>query len=204
MKHTKQIIILSLAVAILFGAVSGIFASFLFSNYENSPNSLIKNFYLTENAVHISPHSLRLRMDKRTDDYTLVDVRSREEYEEEHIAGAINIPAYKDKNTPAYDEKERIVAEFSKLPKNKEIIIYCYSMSCMSGRKIGKMLAENGIYAKQLSIGWNEWRYHWTLWNHEPEWNSTDVLDYVVAGPKPGIPKGGNHTSTCPLGGFGC
>ena len=200
MKNKSTIII-----AILFAVVVGVITSVLTINFVlNSEKYLIRDFYLTENAVHVSPHSLRVKMDKSIDDYTLVDVRSKEEYEKEHIIGAISIPTYKDKDTPAYDEEDRIISEFSKLPKDKEIIIYCYSTPCMSGRKIGKMLAENDIYVKQLGIGWNEWRYYWTLWNHEPEWNSTNVLDYVASSSEPGIPTTRNASSSCPLGGFGC
>ena len=200
MKNKSTIII-----AILFAVVVGVITSVLTINFIlNSEKYLIRDFYLTENAVHVSPHSLRVKMDKSIDDYTLVDVRSKEEYEKEHIIGAISIPAYKDKDTPAYDEEDRIISEFSKLPKDKEVIIYCYSTPCMSGRKIGKMLAENGIYVKQLGIGWNEWRYYWTLWNHELECNSTNVLDYVTSGSEPGIPTTRNVSSSCPLGGFGC
>jgi len=54
----------------------------------------------------------------------------------------------------------------------------------MTGRKIGKLLAENGIYVKSLNIGWNEWRYFWDLWNHDSE-TPTDGKDYIVSG---GIP----------------
>ena len=152
-------------------------------------NQLIKDFYETENAVHVSPHSLRGKMDKGVDDYVLVDLRSKEEYDNEHIVGAINIPAYKDKTTAAYDEVQRIVGEFSKLSKDKAVIVYCYSTPCMTGRKVGLMLAEEGIYVKHLNIGWNEWRYDWQAWNHEHEWQATDVKDYIASGPEPGKPK---------------
>lgn len=196
-------IIFFLLIAIILGAMAGASASWIIFQSEKSENNLIKEFYLTENAVHISPHSLRSKMDKGIDNYVLVDVRSAEEYEQEHIIGAINIPVYKDKKTSAYDDTERIVGEFSKLPKNKEIIVYCYSAPCMSGRKVGKILAENNIYVKQLGIGWNEWRYFWDLWNHEFEWNQTNVSDYVIAGKEPGIPKLQNITSSCSVQG-GC
>ena len=45
----------------------------------------------------------------------LIDVRSSEEYREGHIPGAVNIPA------------EQVVAESTKLPKNKStnLIFYC-------------------------------------------------------------------------------
>jgi len=189
-------------VSILLGALSGAVTSSIILNQRNSENNLIKDFYLTENAVSISPHSLRVRMDQGHDNYILVDLRSQEEYEKEHIIGAINIPVYKDKSTSDYNNK-RIIEEFSKLPKEKEIIVYCYSMPCMSGRKIGKILAENDIYVKHLNIGWNEWRYYWGLWNHEYELNITNVTDYIAKGSEPGVPNLKNNTSSCAVDG-GC
>lgn len=194
-----------LALAIILGALSGAIAALLVVNTEPGEDRLIKDFYLTENAVHVSPHSLRGKMDKGINDYILVDLRSQEEYEKEHIIGAINIPAYKDKDTSDYGAVDRIVGAFSKLPKDKDIIVYCYSTPCMTGRKIGKMLAEHGIYVKHLGIGWNEWRYFWSLWNHEHEWNITGVENYIGRGEDPGVPKTTNNSKACPIGGdFGC
>ncbi len=48
------------------------------------------------------------------DNYIIVDVRTKEEYEESHIKGAINIP---------YDE----INENIKLDKSKTIMVYCKS-----------------------------------------------------------------------------
>ncbi len=200
-------ILFFLLVALIFGAIVGVTTSYITTSIvlknEDSEEALMEKFYLTENVVYVSPHSLRLRMDENREDYILVDLRSQEEYEKEHIIGAINIPVYKDKQTPAYNEEERIVQEFLELPKNREIIVYCYSMPCMSGRKIGKLLAENGIYVKQLGIGWNEWRYFWDLWNHEYEWNITNVSDYIGVGKEAGKPKLKNTSTSCSVYG-GC
>lgn len=165
---------------------------------------LISEFYLIENAVHVSPHSLRGKMDKGDQSYVLVDLRSPQEYEQEHIIGAVNIPAYKNPDTPAYEEVDRIVGQFRALPQNKEIIVYCYSTACMTGRKIGKMLVEHNIYVKHLGIGWNEWRYFWTLWNHEHEWRTTRAEDYIAKGKEPGTPKLRELPSPCGAGEFGC
>ena len=63
---------------------------------------------------------------------------------------------------------------------DKDFIVYCYSIPCMTGRKVGKMLVDHDIYVKHLGIGWNEWRYFWTLWNHAHEWNQTNVMDYNI------------------------
>jgi rhodanese-related sulfurtransferase len=192
--------------AIVFGALAGgltAFAVLHFSGITGAVTSdneaLIAEFYAVENAVHVSPHSLRKMMDKGDDSYVLVDLRSAEEYEEEHIIGAISIPAYKNKDHSDYGAVDRIVEEFSGLPKDKDILVYCYSVPCMTGRKIGMMLAERGIFVKHLNIGWNEWRHEWTSWNHEHEWDTTDVMDYIASGSEPGIPEVKSTSTACPI-----
>ena len=193
-----MVILIVIVISLIMGAISGAGVSYYLLNKEKSQDSLIKNFYETENAVYVSPHSLRVKMSKNDFNFTLVDLRSPEEYTKEHIKEAINIPAYKDEETPDYNS-ERLVFEFSKLSKDKDIIVYCYSKPCMTGRKIGKILAENGIYVKHLGVGWNEWRYSWTSWNHEYEWNITKVSDYIEIGK-----NSGNYSSVCSSKEFGC
>jgi len=205
MKSSFKIIVL----AIIFGSLSGALSAFVVLNLQiSNREDLIKDFYLTENAVLVSPHSIREAMDKGDNSFILVDLRSQEEYEREHIIGAVSIPAYKDPDTPAYSDVERIINSFKELKASnpgKDIIVYCYSIPCMTGRKVGSMLAENGIFVKHLGIGWNEWRYFWNLWNHEHEWNITNVEDYIATGKEPGIPKIKINSNVCPIDNeFGC
>lgn len=196
-------------IAILFGAISGGVAAYtILNNQATEQSDLVKEFYQTETAVHVSPHHIRKGMDKGDDTFVLVDLRSQEEYEREHVIGAMNIPAYKDPNTSAYGDVERIVNSFKELKENnpeKDLIVYCYSIPCMTGRKVGNMLAENEIYVKHLGVGWNEWRYDWTAWNHEHEWDVTNVEDYVIAGSEPGTPKLNEASEPCKIGNeLGC
>jgi len=198
----------TIIISAIVGALVGSGVTFLYQNKQKSTEQeLIKEFYEIENAVYVSPHGLRQKMSKgQTNDYILVDLRSQEEYEKEHIVTAVSVPAYKDPNTSAYDERDRIIGQFQELinkSPNKEIIVYCYSMPCMTGRKIGKMLTENGIYVKHLGIGWNEWRYFWNLWNHDGE-TPTKVEDFVVSGKDPGVPKMQELPSPCSEGDFSC
>lgn len=206
--ENKKIIIL-IAISFVAGLFGGIFAQLVFFPEKNSKDKIIADFYSAESTVHVSPHGLRKEIAKGTENFVLVDLRSSEEYEIEHIVGAINVPAYKDKDNSDYGAKDRIVASFKEIKKNnpdKDIIVYCYSAPCMTGRKIGNMLAEEGIYVKSLNIGWNEWRYHWNLWNHEHEWNSTSVKDYISKGKNPGEYKSNStNSSICPIAGsLGC
>jgi hypothetical protein len=197
-----------LLIAIVASVLASVGTTILLQNTtgELTSEERIAEFYATETAVLVSPHGLRGKMDKGEDDFILVDLRSQEEYEEEHIVGAVNIPAYSDRYTSAYGQVDRIVSSFKELSEDKEIIVYCYSIPCMTGRKVGNILAKNSIYVKELGIGWNEWRYFWTLWNHPHEWDTTSPEEYVVSGADPGIPE--NRTDgrkSCPIeGGLGC
>lgn len=200
---------LVLGLVICNALISIAIGGFVFSMLSKKPSKekLIAEFYAIENAVHVSPHGLRKSMDDGKLQYTVVDLRSKQEYEKEHVIGSINIPAYSDPDTSAYGDVDRIVNEFKKLPKDKDIVVYCYSAPCMTGRKIGEVLTENGIFVKHLGIGWNEWRYHWNSWNHEHEWSQTIVDDYIGKGSDPGKPmrKERNPLTPCTLDdAFGC
>lgn len=194
---------LSLIVAI--ATASGMLGAFVFQNVASpSQEDLIKEFYDIENAVYASPHSVRKHIGDGM--FILVDLRSREEYETAHIVGAISVPAYSDPDTSDYGAVERITSSFRALQEanpGKEIIVYCYSMPCMTGRKIGKMLADHGIYVKHLGIGWQEWRYYWNLWNHDGE-VQVDPSDYIASGSEPGTMPG-ERRDACPIdGAYGC
>lgn len=197
-----------LVSAIIGGLAGGLVTLTSLKLQKPSQTERIKEFYETETAVYVSPHTLRKRMDRGETNYVLVDVRSPQEYEKEHIVGAINIPAYKDPNTSISldtekEERDRIIKAFRALGDQREIIVYCYSRPCMTGRKIGKLLAENGIYVKHLGVGWNEWRYFWNLWNHDAE-TPTDVKDYIISGKEAGKPKIKDIFTPCSAGELGC
>lgn len=195
----------TILLALISGALAGSVASVIAVQViPPSQESLIRDFYAVENAVHVSPHGIRKSIQEGKQDFILVDLRSAEEYEKEHIVGAINIPAYRDKDHSDYGAVDRIVNEFRKLQGEKKIIVYCYSMPCMTGRKIGKMLADHDMYVHHLGIGWNEWRHFWQLWNHEHEWAITKAEDYTAVGKEPGSYTGTPIITPCTQGQFGC
>lgn len=203
MKETNSVILAAVIGAIIGGAIA-----ITTSLYLPTPEAkLIEDWYSAENLIHVSPHHIRKHMAIGDDTFILVDLRSDEEYTRQHIIGAVNIPAYKDPYKSAYGDVERITNGFRDLIERNpgvDIIVYCYSIPCMTGRKIGKMLADQGIYVQHLGVGWNEWKYYWNLWNHEHEWNNTLVEDYLWSGPDPGV-VGNVSGSGCKLGGeFGC
>jgi len=207
-KKDKKLINNIILISIFFGLLSGALGAYFVIEYKQpTTNNLIKEFYDVETATHVSPHGLRKHLGEDPNTI-IVDLRSQEEYEEEHIITAVNVPAYKDRDHSDYGAVDRIVSQFKEMKEqnqNAEFIVYCYSIPCMTGRKVGKMLADNGIYVKHLGVGWNEWRYFWTLWNHPHEWNNTKVEDYISSGPKPGEIKKDFTGEGCPIeGSLGC
>ncbi|MDP6647887.1 MAG: rhodanese-like domain-containing protein [Candidatus Woesearchaeota archaeon] len=193
-------------LAIIVGVLAGGITAYAVVNYNLSQpktqEELIKEFYEVETATHISPHGLRKHMGE-DDSHILVDLRSREEYEEEHITTAVNVPAYKDRDHSDYGAVDRIVKSFKKLKEenpDKDFIVYCYSAPCMTGRKIGKILADNGIYVKHLGVGWNEWKYDWKSFNHPHEWATTSSDQYISSGPEPGVLSEDLTGIGCPIG----
>lgn len=176
-------------VSAFIGAGVGI--NWYISKNTKTTSDLVRNYYNDEMAAIISPVDVRALIDKKDSNYILVDLRTKPEYDTEHVVTAINIPAGSLNET-------QVLAEFNKLPKNKEIIVYCYSASCTLGRQVGQFLANKGIYVRDMDVGWSEWKYYWSLWN--PGEDSKVGINYVVKGIGSTAPANG----VCTQGKFGC
>lgn len=190
------ILVLSVIVTIplVAGLIGGFVGYYLASHKPITQNERISNFYEDEMATVVSPTTLKKWIDDKDTNYILVDLRNATEYNASHFVTAINIPAVS-LNT------DQIIAAFIKLPKNKEVVIHCYSSYCTLGRQVGQALAEHGIYVHELSVGWSELMYHWDLWN--PEAKVTDGASYIVKGSPIPSPKPGS-ISPCVQGQYGC
>lgn len=66
----------------------------------------------TVEVPRLSPEEVKERLDSGAD-VVIVDVRSREDFDEAHIEGAISIPL------------SEVESRYNELPEDKEIIIYC-------------------------------------------------------------------------------
>ena len=55
---------------------------------------------------------------------------------------------------------------------------------------------------KEMTVGWNEWRYGWEMWNYDTEWDTYKVEDFVVSGTEPGeVPLSGKSVGGCGIEG---
>ncbi|MDF2722681.1 MAG: ArsR family transcriptional regulator [Paenibacillus sp.] len=76
----------------------------------------------------------------------LLDVRPRDEYEADHIAGAISVPIH---------EIER---HLQSLPRDVEIAAYCRGPYCIYSAQAVQLLRSEGFAAYRLEEGVQEWR----------------------------------------------
>lgn len=174
----------------LMGVLGAILVLAVYNKLEARPEARIFSYYHDEMATIVSPNTLKKWVDAGDTSYILVDLRSKPEYDKEHFKTAINIPA-------GSLSKEEIVSEFKKLDQSKTIVIHCYSHSCTLGRTTGRLLSENGVFVKELSVGWSELRYFWSLWN--PGAKNEDGKSYIVSNPSAtALPV------PCTEGEFGC
>lgn len=75
----------------------------------------------------------------------VIDVRPREEYEQNHLPGAVSTPL---------DELPGLLTD---LPKGKDIVAYCRSEYCILADKAVTILLQNGFQARRMDVGITDW-----------------------------------------------
>lgn len=93
-------------------------------------------------TTKVSPQELKALIDSQKNNFTIVDVRDKEEYAEGHIPGAVNIPL------------ASFAARSGELDKKKTIIVYCNAgnRSYKAYRKLMKLAYKK--YYQALFADW--------------------------------------------------
>lgn len=81
----------------------------------------------------------------KQEDITIIDVRPKQEFDEGHIAGALNIPV------------EDLSEKTDQLPKDQEVVAYCRGPFCVFADDAVELLRDKGFNAKRLDEGFPEW-----------------------------------------------
>lgn len=81
------------------------------------------------------------------DKYFLLDVRN----------GPLHVRSLKIKNANVIPEQE-LQARINEIPKDKEIIVYCWDVWCNTAAKVAKFLLERGYMVKELTGGIAAWK----------------------------------------------
>lgn len=100
----------------------------------------------TEQIKFISMQHLK-RVMEGSEPYRLVDVRGKEDYDKEHIRGAMSLPL---------DDLDKAKSLFK---PDELIIVYCDSFVCSASSSAAKMLAGMGFHnVRDYKGGVREWK----------------------------------------------
>ncbi|HJT57303.1 MAG TPA: rhodanese-like domain-containing protein [Ktedonobacteraceae bacterium] len=111
-----------------------------------SPEEAHRHF-LSRLSVETDASDVRLDLQRGQDSFLLIDARGAQDFEECHIPGAINLPYRK------------ITAESTaQLPKEKLLVVYCWSPACNSATKAALRLSALGFQVKEMLGGIEYWR----------------------------------------------
>lgn len=91
---------------------------------------------------------LKELVDAEADTYTILSVRQAKDYDEGHIAGAMNIPFGKDMQTA-----------FPEIPTDKPVVVYCYTGQTAS--QVMAVLRMLGFEAYNLNGGMGNENFGW-------------------------------------------
>lgn len=97
----------------------------------------------------ITAQELKKKIDDR-EDITIINALGKEQYQQKHIPGSINIPV---------DEVEEKASQVLPEDKSKEIIVYCASKDCQASPKEAEKLEQMGYRnVKDFEGGIAEWQ----------------------------------------------
>jgi rhodanese-related sulfurtransferase len=104
------------------------------------------DYYKNKLAFEIDSWDLHVAM-KEDQDITVIDARSEEAYEQEHIPGAINIP-------------HRLMDEATtgNMKKSSLIVTYCDGIGCNASTKAALNMTNLGFQVKELLGGLDWWK----------------------------------------------
>ena len=103
-------------------------------------------FFSNKLSYETDPADIYADMKNNVNDFTIIDVRTPEDFAERHIAGAINLPIAKiNANTT------------STFPKDKLLVVYCWSPACNGSTKAAMKLSALGFTVKEMIGGIQYW-----------------------------------------------
>ena len=110
-----------------------------------TPPQLAK-YFQAKLAAELGPHNVKRLLDEHLRAVAILDVRTHQAYSEGHLPGAINIPF------------EELPERLRELPKDRELITYCWDVTCILSTKAAYVLASKGFRVKEMLGGIAEWK----------------------------------------------
>ena len=106
----------------------------------------IASFFETKLEAEWGPFDLKHALDDRPGDILVLDTRTPDAFDKEHIPEAINIPEAELEN------------RLSEISKSKEVVPYCWNITCHLATRVALKLARKGYRVHELAGGIDRWK----------------------------------------------
>ena len=106
----------------------------------------LREYFAAKLGAELGPHDVRRLIDGGSTDFLLLDVRSREGFTQAHLPGAQHIPL------------DELAGWLQELPKDQEVITYCWNATCLASTQAALMLTTHGFRARVLCGGISAWQ----------------------------------------------
>lgn len=115
-----------------------------------------------EDNVLVSKFDASLLLSKikaKDKNYALIDIRSKKDFQNGHIKGAINIPVYGTALVSQNGDLDEVGINkaFRDVNKTNLVIVYAQNEFDSVPQAISQMLSKSKQTVKPLSVGWSEW-----------------------------------------------
>ena len=103
-----------------------------------------ESFFAEKLAFTLGPVELKKMLEDKK--VKLIDVRGKEDFEEEHIPESISIP------------KDELTNRLAELSQNDVHVVCCYNQQCHLAAAAALILAKNGYPVMELDGGFDVWK----------------------------------------------
>ena len=103
-------------------------------------------YYEAKIEAEWGPYDLKRALEERPREIVVLDTRDAESFGQEHLPQAVNIPG------------DQLEGRLSELPKNKEIVPYCWTVTCHLATRAALLLAKKGYRVHELAGGIGTWK----------------------------------------------
>jgi rhodanese-related sulfurtransferase len=106
----------------------------------------VAKYFETKMEAEWGPYDLNHAIEERSQEIVILDTRTADAFAEEHIPNAINIPT------------QELEQRLNELPKDKEIVPYCWTIVCHLATRASLLLARKGYRVHELAGGIGMWK----------------------------------------------
>lgn len=113
-------------------------------NKYRSDTERAAKYFAKKLAFTLGPVELKKMMAENK--VKLIDVRQKEDFDIEHIPGAVSVP------------KAELIERLPVFSKSTVYVVYCYNQQCHLGASAALTLARNDIPVMELEGGFKVWK----------------------------------------------